>query len=138
MSTRTYTLDSLRLEIKDFCGLHRRATGKSREAGAPKDPYASFFKAELFPLLVGWDEVNSDIDHKTCQSLEKLIALAIEGRPDEWGRPPEFGIGQIIVDIARKLTEREYDDIVREFMEPGEPEYGTDVRDPIAVDRSAA
>ena len=135
MSTRTYTQDSLRLEIIEECA----------DGSDPNEQTARFFKAQLWPLTAGWDYVVDDISYppeawkESPQDSEivRLIELALEGKKTEWGDDPALAIGRLIVKVAQRRADDAYEDLLRDCR-PGDPEYGSDVRDPIAVDRSAA
>lgn len=129
----TYTLNTLRAEIKEQC----------REGEPPTDKEERRFWAEFFPLDYGWDGIVDDVakDSALERDLERLIKDALSGDPEGAGKyAAMLAIGKIIVGLAEEHCASEVNDIIDEFLNQDPPDHGYDRPEVerVALDRSAA
>lgn len=130
--------------------LIREEIADAYEHGIPTAAEVRRFKANLWPVVAGWDYVVDDIvtpvigrDGQVLPSPEaelcRLIQLAIEEKAADDGQDPEKAIGRLITELALKRATAGFDDILDE-LQPGDPDYGYDVPETVRVnlDRSAA
>lgn len=103
--THTITLDDIKAEIEEYAN-----------PKAIPDTDCRRFKAQMFPIVSGWDAVIDDsLDIE--KELVGLIQLAIEGRETSWGEKPETVIGRKLVACALKRVVDEFDDLISEADE---------------------
>lgn len=129
----TYTLNTLRAEIKEQC----------REGERPTDKEERRFIAEFFPIDYGWDGIVDDIagDLGIERDLERLIKEALAGSSEGAGRyAAMLAIGQIIVGIAEEHSKPKVETMIDAFLNTDPPDHGYDRPEVerVALDRSAA
>ena len=105
MINRTHTLDAIRAEIAEYAAPKKIPTADCR-----------MFKAQLFPVVSGWDEVvDAALDIEP--ELVALVQLAIEGKQTPWGESAETVLGRKIVECALKRVTVEFDNLIDEADE---------------------
>jgi hypothetical protein len=82
--------------------------------GIPTSGVVRRFKAEMWPLVAGWDYVVDDSLDKE-KELTRLLQLAIEEKDDE-GDDPEKKIGRLITEIALNRVTTDFDDFIDGLM----------------------
>jgi hypothetical protein len=105
MINRNHTLDAIRAEIAEYASPNKMPDADCR-----------MFKAKLFPIVSGWDEVvDNSLDIEA--ELVALVQLAIEGKKTSWGESAETVIGRKLVECALKRVTPEFDDLINEADE---------------------